>query len=92
MAERTATIASTTGLHARPANVFVQAAKECGLPVTIGLPGSAPVNAASILSVMGLAATQGTQVVLSAEGDGAEDVLDQLVAVLQTNHDDSGAV
>jgi len=90
MAERTATIASSSGLHARPAKLFVQAVQQTGVPVTIAVEGGPDLNAGSILSLMGLGATQGTVVTLKAEGEGAEDALDQLVAFLETDHDAEG--
>ena len=36
-ATRTVRIGSSHGLHARPAKIFAQAAKDAGIPVTIGL-------------------------------------------------------
>lgn len=87
MATRTATIASTVGLHARPAALFVQAATATGLPVRIGRDGEEPVDARSILGVMTLGAKHGENVVLSAEGDGAEEALDGLVELLSQNLD-----
>ncbi|WP_243074703.1 HPr family phosphocarrier protein [Microbacterium sp. SS28] len=87
MAERQATIASSSGLHARPAKLFVQAVKEQNVPVTIAVEGGADLNAGSILSIMGLGASQGTVVTLKAEGDGADEALDALVAFLETDHD-----
>lgn len=36
---------------------------------------------------MGLGAEYGTTVVLRSEGEGAEAALDQLVAILETDHD-----
>lgn len=84
MAERTATIAAPEGLHARPATLFVEAAKATGLKVTIAKEGGKPVSATSILSLMGLGAKHGDVVTLSAEGDGAEEKLDGLVAQLET--------
>ena len=90
MAERQATIASSSGLHARPAGLFVGIAGEAarsGVTVTIGRPGEEPVNAASILSVLSLGARQGDTVELSAEGDDAEDVLARLVDELSIDRD-----
>ncbi len=87
MPERQATIASSSGLHARPAKLFVQAVQETGLPVTIAVVGGKALNAGSILSLMGLGASHGTVVTLAAEGDGADDALDGLVALLETDLD-----
>jgi len=42
------------GLHARPAATFSRAAAATGLPVTLSVGDKEPVNAASILAVMGL--------------------------------------
>ncbi len=78
----TVTIASTVGLHARPAALFVQAATATGLPVKIGRDGDDPVDARSILGVMTLGAKHGETVVLSAEGEGADEALDGLVDLL----------
>jgi phosphocarrier protein len=87
MAERQATVASSSGLHARPAKLFVQAVQQTGVPVTIAVEGGPDLNAGSILTLMGLGATQGTVVTLKAEGDGADAALDSLVTFLETDHD-----
>lgn len=90
MAERTATIGSRVGLHARPAAIFAEAAGEAGVEVTIAKasePAEEAMDASSILSLMSLGAEYGQQVTLRAEGPGAEEALDRLVAVLETDHD-----
>jgi phosphocarrier protein HPr len=87
MAERQATIASSSGLHARPAKLFVQAVQEKKIPVTIAVEGGPDLNAGSILSLMGLGAANGTVVTLKAEGEGSEQALDELVALLETDLD-----
>lgn len=90
MAERIATIASRMGLHARPAAIFAEAAAEQPVEVTIALEGEPieeALDASSILSLMGLGAEHGTRVVLRAEGEGAEQALETLAAVLETDHD-----
>lgn len=88
MPNRTVTIASSVGLHARPAALFVQKASESGLEVVIGRPGADPVDATSILSVMTLGAKHGEEIVLTAEGEGAEETLESLVHLLSQNLDD----
>ena len=69
---RTVRIGSSHGLHARPAKLFAQAAKDAGIPVTIAKDSGTPVNAASILGVIALAGEYGDYVTLTAEGDGAD--------------------
>lgn len=87
MAERQATIASSSGLHARPAKLFVAAVQEKGIPITIAVEGGADLNASSILSLMGLGAAKGTVVTLRSDAEGAEQALDELVTLLETDLD-----
>lgn len=84
---RTVHIGSSHGLHARPAKLFAQAAKDAGIPVTIAKGSGAPVNAASILGVIALGVEHGDYVTLTADGERADDVLDQLSELLTTDHD-----
>jgi phosphocarrier protein HPr len=87
MAERSVTIAASVGLHARPAALFVQTVSGSGVPVLIARPGDEPVDAGSILGVMALGAKHGEEVVLSAQGARADEVLDELVALLSRDLD-----
>ena len=87
MPTRTVTVASAVGLHARPAALFAAAAAKQAVPVTIGKPGDEAVDARSVLSVLTLDARHGDEVVLTAEGDGADDALDVLEALLRIDHD-----
>ena len=90
MSERKATVASSSGLHARPAALFAEAAGNTGVEVTIamdGAPADDAMDASSILSLMTLGAEHGSVVVLRAEGEGADAALDGLVALLETDLD-----
>ncbi|QDG88434.1 HPr family phosphocarrier protein [Pseudarthrobacter sp. NIBRBAC000502770] len=60
-----AVVAAPAGLHARSAAVFVRAATDTGLPVTISKAGAAEVDARSLLQVMGADFAQGCEVELS---------------------------
>jgi phosphocarrier protein HPr len=84
MPERQVTVASPVGLHARPAATFVKVVSGAGVPVTLARAGGAPVDGRSLLAVLSLGVQQGDQVVVSAQGPSADDVLDQLVALLET--------
>lgn len=88
MPERTVVVASKAGLHARPAAVFVKAAAEQPVKVTIRKPDGDPVDASSILSIMTLGVEQGDEVVLAAEGAKADDALDTLVSLLERDLDE----
>lgn len=84
---RTVRIGSAHGLHARPAKMFAQAAKDAGIPVTVAKDAGTPINGASILGVIALGVEQGDYVTLTADGDDAERVLDTLAELLTTDHD-----
>ncbi|MRH87513.1 HPr family phosphocarrier protein [Nocardia sp. SYP-A9097] len=86
MINRTAVVASKTGLHARPAALFAQAAAKSAVPVTISVDDKPPVAAGSLLQIMTLGVKQGDEVVLSTE-EGNEDALEQLVKLLETDLD-----
>lgn len=84
---RTVRIGSSHGLHARPAKLFAQAAKDSGIPVTIAKDAGKPVNAASILGIIALGLEHGDYVTLTADGDNAEATIDRLSELLTTDHD-----
>lgn len=86
MAERTVAVAARVGLHARPAMLFTQAVSASGADVTIARPGETPVDASSILSIMGMGVKNGDEVVLASDD---ESVLDSLVELLDTDLDAS---
>ncbi|MFZ4895263.1 dihydroxyacetone kinase phosphoryl donor subunit DhaM [Plantibacter sp. Mn2098] len=77
--QRTVTLLNKDGLHARPAAEFVKLASTFGAKVTVN--GK---DAKSLLGIMALGLTKGTDVALSAEGDDAPAAIDALVALIGT--------
>lgn len=82
MPTRTVAVGSASGLHARPAALFVAAAAAQPVRVTIRVGDKRPVPANSMLSVLSLGAKRGTEVVIEAEGEGADAALDALAEML----------
>ncbi len=78
-ATRSTVIYDPVGILARPSAQFAQAAGACCCTVTIAKGDGAPVQADSILSVMGLGVKQGDTVEITVEGDNAEAVADELI-------------
>ncbi|WP_110643273.1 phosphoenolpyruvate--protein phosphotransferase [Salinicola sp. CPA57] len=78
------TLLNAHGLHARPAKLLVQAAREQSLPVRVRLMEGAAetVSAASLTKVIGLGARRGQTLIFSAEGEGAEMALTSMVAAV----------
>lgn len=70
-------ITNKTGLHARPASLFVQEANKYKSQIDINFKDK-KVNAKSILSLLGLGANKGSTIVISAEGEDAEVALSGL--------------
>jgi len=87
MPDRTVVVASSVGLHARPASLFCQAVARIGVPVLLTGAAGRSVNAASILGVLSLGVGPGETVTLEAEGDRADAALDELVALLRVDLD-----
>jgi phosphocarrier protein HPr len=85
--QRTVAIGSDSGLHARPAALFVKAAAAVPVPVTIRVGDGKAVPARSMLSVLALGAKKGTEVTLEADGDDAAAAVDELAALLARNLD-----
>jgi phosphocarrier protein len=87
MAERTVIVRSSSGLHARPAALFVRAAGKQPAAVRIRLGDGPTVDARSMLSVLSLGAGCGAEVTLSADGDGADDAVAALADLLSRDLD-----
>ena len=70
-------VRNPSGLHARPAALFVRTAGQFGSKVTVANPaaGKGPVDAKSILSVLTLGVSSGTEIEVAAEGGDAEAAL-----------------
>jgi len=82
------TIINKLGLHARAAAKLVGVTGRHGCIIEIGSNGKM-VDAKSIMSVMLLAASQGTVLDLKIDGDGAQQAFDE-VSQLVNNYFDEG--
>ncbi|MCB2054057.1 MAG: HPr family phosphocarrier protein [Geminicoccaceae bacterium] len=75
-ATRTVRITHKVGLHARPAVALMKRAKSFESALTVrGLPDGAPVDAKSIVKVLGLKLKTGTLLEITAEGDDAQEAV-----------------
>ena len=82
------------GLHARPAGRFASRAGrfDCEVFISLGGPEDEWVNAQSVLSILSLAAAQGTRLCLRAEGADAEEAIAVLGALLEETEPVDGPV
>ncbi len=78
MTKRPVVVKLKTGLHARPAALFVQEANKFSAEIFVE-KGDKKVNAKSIMGIMSLAISSGAEVEISAEGADAEQAVTALV-------------
>ena len=78
------TINCSEGLHARPADQFVRLAKRFQSVIEIAKDGKR-VDGKSILSILTLAAEQGSELTIRASGDDAEQAVEALVELIESD-------
>lgn len=83
MTEATTTIENKTGIHARPASVFVQKAASFKSKVQLKAKGKT-VDAKSILMIMSMGLVKGTEVTIVADGPDEADAVAQLKALVDS--------
>jgi phosphotransferase system HPr (HPr) family protein len=74
-------IDNPTGLHARPAAIFVQKANKFKSDIKIQ-KNDKIVSAKSIISILALEATKGSEIIIQAEGSDEEEAVKSLVNLL----------
>lgn len=79
-------VRNKTGLHARPAALFVQVANKFDSEVKLVKDGQ-EVNGKSIMGILMLAAEQGATITIIANGDDAEPAMAELIRLLATDVD-----
>lgn len=79
--EKDVKIVNKYGLHARPAMQFVELANKFNSQIQVS-NGTLTVDAKSIMSVMRLAATQGTVLTISADGSDNQQALEALESLV----------
>ena len=77
-------ITNRLGLHARPAMVFVESAMKFKAEITVRRTDQdETIDGKSIMQMMMLAATQGTELEIVARNDDCEDAIKELVALVK---------
>ncbi len=83
MPEATVRLQNASGLHARPAKVFAQAAAGSSADVVVMKEGR-EVNGKSVLSVLTLDCHHGDEIVIRTQGQGADEALTELVRLVES--------
>lgn len=81
-------LTNEVGLHARPAALLARSLTGLQAEVDVVLGDKAPVQATSVLGLMGLGARRGDTVQLRASGPDAQQALDRIRDLAQRNFDE----
>jgi phosphocarrier protein len=91
MTERKITITNRAGIHARPAALLVQATKDFSSSLYFEKDGDR-INANSIMGILTLGASYGTELNIVAEGEDKDDeirAVETIVRLFESNFDEA---
>jgi len=80
------TIKNRSGIHARPASIFVDLASKFAGTVTL-IKNEKRYNGKSIMSIMSMALRENDTLEILVEGEGSEGLEEKLKAILEAVHD-----
>ncbi|WP_300529663.1 HPr family phosphocarrier protein [Maricaulis sp.] len=81
-AERRVTVCNARGLHARAAAKFVEMAQGFDATIHVSRDGET-VNADSIMELLMLAASKGSEIEIRSDGSQAEEAIDALAGLVE---------
>ena len=79
------TIKDALGLHARPAGILVKRLKTLPCEVSVAC-GDRKADAKKLFALMGMAVKCGETVTVSVEGEGEDEVMEELIAFFEENY------
>jgi len=82
MTEKTVVIKSNAGIHARPAMMLVKEAIKFSSEIYL-IKDSIEANGKSIMSVLSLAITKGSKLIIRAVGEDEADAVESIVKLIQ---------
>ena len=87
MTEQVITISNRAGIHARPAAVLVQVAKDFSSNIYFE-KGNNRINAKSIMGILTLAASYKTELKIIAEGEDEETAVEAIVRLFESKFEE----
>jgi len=81
MFRREVIIRNKTGLHARPASIFVKEATRFKSDIKV-IKNNEEYNAKSIMGVLSMAGSQGEKIIIQAVGEDEENAVNELVNLI----------
>lgn len=83
MVTKSVTITNKSGIHARPASLFIKIATNFKSNITIE-NGNNKGNAKSLISLLSLAIACGSEVTITADGPDENEAIDALVKLIES--------
>jgi phosphocarrier protein HPr len=83
MIEKNLTIVNETGIHARPASQFVALLNKFKSNIQI-VKGTRTANAKSIINILSLALTKGTEIVVKVDGADEQEAMNSIENFIAT--------
>ncbi|MCL2320358.1 MAG: HPr family phosphocarrier protein [Treponema sp.] len=87
MTEKMVKIINRAGIHARPAAVLVQAAKDYKANIYFE-KGKDRINAKSIMGILTLAAAYGTELAIIAEGEDEKEAVETIARLFESKFEE----
>jgi phosphocarrier protein len=87
MIERVVTVSNRAGIHARPSALLVQTTKNFSSNIYIE-KGIDRINAKSIMGIITLGASYGTELKIIAEGEDEETAIETLVKLFESKFEE----
>jgi phosphocarrier protein len=84
MCEKEVVVTSDAGVHARPAMMLVKEAMKFPCEIFL-IKDDTEANGKSIMSVLALAITPGSTLLVRAEGDREDEAVDRIISLIQSN-------
>lgn len=88
MVQKTIVVTNPLGIHARPATLLVQSAARFEADIFLSKGDIHRINGKSIMGVMMLAAEQGAEILIEADGGDAEAAVDTVAELLASSFED----
>jgi len=80
--EKNLVILNESGMHARPAGIFMKEANKFKADIEIEAKGK-KINGKSIMGIMSLGLAKGTEIIIRANGEDAEEAINALVELME---------
>jgi phosphocarrier protein len=87
MTEQIVTITNRAGMHARPAAILVQAVKDFKANIFFEKGGDR-INAKSIMGILTLAASYGTELKILAEGEDEKQAVETIIRLFESKFEE----